>query len=106
MKARGTGDNVQVRAAPAHALRRTDRRLNYLHISEVPVSHNAASLTERLLENEEYRRLHEQHHEYEARLSQFHDQAVLSDDEQVDDTTRKKKKLQLKDRIEAIAPRM
>ena len=32
------------------------------------MSQNAGS-TERLLENEEYRRLHEQHHEYEARLS-------------------------------------
>jgi uncharacterized protein YdcH (DUF465 family) len=70
------------------------------------MSQNAGSLTERLLENEEYRRLHEQHHEYEARLSQFNDKAVLSDDEQVEETTLKKKKLQLKDRMEAIARRM
>jgi uncharacterized protein YdcH (DUF465 family) len=70
------------------------------------MSHNAGSPTERLLENEEYRRLHEQHHEYEARLSQFNDKVVLSDDEQVEETTLKKKKLQLKDRMEAIARRM
>ena len=66
------------------------------------MSQNAGSPTE-LLENEEYRRLHEQHHEYEARLSQFTDKAVLSDEEQVEETTLKKKKLQLKDRMEAIA---
>ena len=65
---------------------------------------NAGSLTtERLLENDEYRRLHEQHHEYENRLSHFMDKAVLSDEEQVEETTLKKKKLQLKDRMEAIA---
>ena len=65
------------------------------------MSQNAGS-TERLLENEEYKRLHEQHHEYEARLSQFTDKAVLSDEEQVEETTLKKKKLQVKDRIKTI----
>ena len=70
------------------------------------MSHNAGSPTERLLENEEYKRLHEQHHEYESRLSQFNDKVVLSDEEQVEETTLKKKKLQLKDRMEAIARRM
>ena len=67
------------------------------------MSQNAGSQTERLLENEEYRRLHEQHHEFEARLSQFSDKVVLSDDEQVEETTLKKRKLQVKDRMEAIA---
>jgi uncharacterized protein YdcH (DUF465 family) len=70
------------------------------------MSQNAGSPTERLLENEEYKRLHEQHHEYESRLSQFNDKAVLSDEEQVEETTLKKKKLQLKDRMEAIARKM
>jgi uncharacterized protein YdcH (DUF465 family) len=70
------------------------------------MSQNAASPTERLLENEEYKRLHEEHHQYESRLSQFVEKAVLSDEEQVEETTLKKKKLQLKDRMEAIARRM
>ena len=65
-----------------------------------------AGSTERLLENEEYKRLHEQYYEYEARLSQFSDKVVLSDEEQVEETTLKKKKLQLKDRMEAIARKM
>jgi len=57
---------------------------------------------EELLRNEEYRRLHSQHHEFEARLDALAAK-VLSDDEQVEETTLKKKKLQLKDRMEAIA---
>ena len=56
-----------------------------------------------LLQNEEYRRLDEQHHEYESRLVTLTDKVVLSDEEQVEETTLKKKKLQVKDRMEAIA---
>jgi uncharacterized protein len=70
------------------------------------MSQNAGLPTERLLENEEYRRLHAQHHEYETRLSQFTEKVVLSDDEQLEETTLKKKKLQLKDKMEAIARRV
>jgi uncharacterized protein len=70
------------------------------------MSHNAGSPTQRLLEDEEYKRLHQQHHEYESRLSQFSDKVVLSDEEQVEETTLKKKKLHLKDQMEAIARRM
>ena len=70
------------------------------------MSHNAGSPTAQLLENEEYKRLHQQHHEYESRLSQFSDKVLLSDEEQVEETTLKKKKLQLKDQMEAIARRM
>src|SRR5688572_29579984 len=59
---------------------------------------------ERLLkQNEEYRRLDQQHHEYESLLARFTEKIVLSDEEQVEETTLKKKKLQLKDRMEAIA---
>lgn len=54
-------------------------------------------------QNEEYRRLHEQHHEYEARLSVLTEKVVLTDEEQIEETTLKKKKLQLRDRMEAIA---
>jgi len=57
---------------------------------------------EELLRNEEYRRLHNQHHEFEARLHALASK-VLSEDEQVEETTLKKKKLQVKDRMEAIA---
>jgi uncharacterized protein len=68
------------------------------------MSQNPVALKERLLsQNEEYRRLDQQHHEYETRLLALTEKVVLSDDEQVEETTLKKKKLQLKDRMEAIA---
>ena len=64
----------------------------------------SGSIREKLLEvNEEYRRLNEQHREYESRLTTLTSKAVLSDDEQVEETTLKKKKLHIKDRMEAIA---
>ncbi|HET7746121.1 MAG TPA: YdcH family protein [Vicinamibacteria bacterium] len=61
-------------------------------------------LRDRLLaESEEYRRLDAQHHEYEAQLAHYADKPVLTDDEQIQETTLKKKKLHVKDRMEAIA---
>ena len=64
----------------------------------------SVSVREKLLEiNEEYRRLNEQHREFESRLTSLTSKATLSDDEQVEETTLKKKKLQVKDRMEAIA---
>jgi uncharacterized protein YdcH (DUF465 family) len=69
---------------------------------EVPMSQNALKDT-LLTQNEEYRRLDAQHHEYEDRLTTLTEKAVLSDEEQVEETTLKKKKLQVKDRMEAIA---
>ncbi|HEY7413134.1 MAG TPA: YdcH family protein [Vicinamibacteria bacterium] len=56
-----------------------------------------------LIHNDEYRKLDQEHHEYERRLSTLTEKAVLSDEEQVEETTLKKKKLQVKDRMEAIA---
>ena len=77
---------------------------NVLSITEVPMSQDARSLRDRLLaQSEEYRRLDEQHHEYENRLVALTGKAVLSDEEQLEETTLKKKKLQVKDRMEAIA---
>ena len=64
----------------------------------------SVSSREKLLEiNEEYKRLNEQHREFESRLTSLTSKATLSDDEQLEETTLKKKKLQLKDRMEAIA---
>ena len=67
------------------------------------MSQTQASTKDQLLMNEEYRRLNEQHHEFENRLLSLTEKVVLSDEEQVEETTLKKKKLQVKDRMEAIA---
>ena len=57
------------------------------------------------VQSDEYRQLEAQHHEYESRLGELADKAVLSDEEQVEETTLKKKKLHLKDRMQEIARR-
>jgi uncharacterized protein YdcH (DUF465 family) len=76
----------------------------HLSDQEVTMSENPGSLRDALLiENDEYRQLDRQHHEYESRLHVLNEKAVLSDDEQFEETTLKKKKLQIKDRMEAIA---
>jgi len=68
------------------------------------MSQNPGSLKDLLLvQNEEYRRLDQQHHEYESRLTTLTEKIVLSDDEQIEEVTLKKKKLQVKDRMEVIA---
>ena len=54
---------------------------------------------------DEYRQLEAQHHQYESRLGELADKAVLSDEEQVEEITLKKKKLQLKDKMQEIARR-
>ena len=55
--------------------------------------------------DEEFVRLEVEHHEYESRLSELAEKAVLSNDEQFEETTLKKKKLQIKDRMQEIARR-
>lgn len=68
------------------------------------MSQNPGLLRDRLLtQNEEYRRLDQQHREYESRLQALTAKAVLNEEEQVEETVLKKKKLHLKDRMEAIA---
>jgi len=63
------------------------------------------SLSDNSVNDEEYVNLEVQHHEYESRLSELAEKAVLSEDEQFEETTLKKKKLQIKDRMQEIARR-
>lgn len=52
--------------------------------------------------DEEYRQLAAKHHELEDRLHQLTAKHYLSDAEQFEEVTIKKRKLQLKDRMEVI----
>ena len=51
---------------------------------------------------EELKALAAQHHDLDDRLSQLSSRSYLSEPEQVEETTLKKRKLQLKDRMESI----
>ena len=53
--------------------------------------------------NEQYRELVNEHRKYEARLSELASLHYPNDDEQLEETILKKKKLLLKDQMEAIA---
>ncbi len=53
--------------------------------------------------NDEYRQLAAKHHELEDRLQELASKHYLSDNEQFEEVTLKKRKLQLKDRMEEIA---
>jgi uncharacterized protein YdcH (DUF465 family) len=67
---------------------------------------NVQELKELLLKtDEEFRQLAAQHHELDDRLHEFAVKAYLTDSEQVEEITLKKKKLQLKDRMEDILRR-
>lgn len=52
--------------------------------------------------DEEFHRLVDEHHELEDRLHELTARPYLSEPEQVEETTIKKKKLMLKDRMENI----
>jgi uncharacterized protein YdcH (DUF465 family) len=52
--------------------------------------------------NEEFHQLHTQHHELEDRLHELTEKHYLSEPEQIEETTLKKRKLKLKDRMEFI----
>ncbi len=54
-------------------------------------------------QNEEYRRLLNEHQGYEARLDDLNGKVFLSDQEKSETTRLKKEKLRLKDRMAAIA---
>jgi len=67
---------------------------------------DASELKTRLLQSdEEFRTLATQHHELEERLHNLSSKSYLSDTEQLEEVTLKKKKLQLKDRMEEILRR-
>ncbi len=55
--------------------------------------------------DEEFRQLADRHHELDDRLHQLSAKHYLSQPEQVEETTLKKRKLQLKDRMEDIVRR-
>jgi uncharacterized protein YdcH (DUF465 family) len=55
--------------------------------------------------DEEYRQLAERHQEMEARLTELSAKHYLSEQEQVEEVTLKKRKLQIKDHMAAIVRR-
>lgn len=55
--------------------------------------------------DEEFSQLAAKHHELDDRLHQLTAKAYLSEPEQIEETTLKKRKLQLKDRMEDILRR-
>jgi uncharacterized protein len=56
-----------------------------------------------LQQDGQYRQLVEQHHQLDHRLHELTDKHYLSDSEQFEEITLKKRKLALKDRMEEIA---
>ena len=60
-------------------------------------------LRQRLLQtDEEFRALSQKHHELDVRLHELGARPYLAEGEQVEEVTQKKRKLQLKDRMEHI----
>ena len=65
-----------------------------------------AGLRRQLLQtDEEFRALSERHHELDVRLHQLSERSYLDEHEQFEESTLKKRKLQLKDRMEDILRR-
>jgi uncharacterized protein YdcH (DUF465 family) len=58
-----------------------------------------------LLNDEEFRSLSARHHELDDRLHELASKSYLADAEQLEETTLKKRKLQLKDKMEDILRR-
>ena len=56
-----------------------------------------------LRSNDQYRQLAERHHQLDDRLHELTEKHYLSDTEQFEEVTLKKRKLALKDQMEAIA---
>lgn len=65
------------------------------------MSEQSQALRERLLQTDEvFHSLADEHHRLEGRLHELISKPFLSEPEQVEETTLKKKKLQIKDRME------
>jgi uncharacterized protein YdcH (DUF465 family) len=63
----------------------------------------AEDLKDRLLEtNEEYRELVSKHHALDDRLHELESKAHLTDDEQLEEVSLKKRKLHIKDQMESL----
>lgn len=58
-----------------------------------------------LADNDEFRKLHTEHHGCDERLTELTRKAFLSGEEQMEERTLKKQKLRLKDRMESIKVR-
>lgn len=57
-------------------------------------------LKERLIrENEEFKKLHEEHQAYEKKLEKFKEKSFLTEEEKLEEKELKKRKLALKDRM-------
>lgn len=56
-----------------------------------------------LANNERYRELATEHHQYDVRLTELSSLSHPNEEEQIEETILKKKKLFLKDQMEAIA---
>ncbi|HEY6804096.1 MAG TPA: DUF465 domain-containing protein [Pyrinomonadaceae bacterium] len=64
---------------------------------------NTESLKEELINRDpEFRELAKEHHKYEERLTELSSLAYPSDEEQIEESTLKKKKLALKDQMYSI----
>lgn len=57
---------------------------------------------ELIASDDEFRRLHEEHQEYERRLEELNGKSLLSQEDEVEEKRIKLHKLALKDRMEAI----
>ena len=66
------------------------------------MNEQAPEIKELLQSDDEFNRLAAQHHQLEDRLTELTSKHYLSEPEQVEEVTLKKRKLALKDRMESI----
>jgi uncharacterized protein YdcH (DUF465 family) len=70
------------------------------------MNEQSQDLRDRLLQtDEEFHKLADQHHQLEGRLHELTEKHYLSEPEQVEEVNLKKRKLQIKDRMEDIMRR-
>jgi uncharacterized protein len=66
------------------------------------MSHSDDLKAELIETDEQFRRLYEEHREYERRLSELNQKSLLSQDDEIEEKKIKLHKLVLKDRMEQI----